>query len=99
MELEYTVWDPTKNITLLVSTPVERGAQAETATRLAERFPDAVAEAMEGYGVAEAANGRPFVELRAISNAIGPRDRSAWRLKEAFQALSTASAALWTACG
>ena len=72
---------------------------AVTAERLARRFPDAVAEAMEGYGVAVAAAGLPFVELRTISNPIGPRDRAAWRLKEAFTALSTASAALWTACG
>lgn len=70
-----------------------------TATALAARYPDAVAEAMEGFGVAVAAAGVPFAELRAVSNPIGPRDRAAWRLKEAFAALSTASAALWTACG
>jgi futalosine hydrolase len=71
---------------------------ASTAQRLARRFPDAVAEAMEGYGVAVAAAGLPFVELRAISNPIGPRDRAAWRLAEAFAALSAAAATLWTAC-
>jgi futalosine hydrolase len=72
---------------------------AATAQRLAERFPQAVAEAMEGFGVAIAAGDLPFAELRAISNPVGPRDRGAWRLKEAFAALSTASRALWTACG
>lgn len=72
---------------------------AATAQRLAERFPEAVAEAMEGYGVAVAAGDLPFVELRTISNPVGPRDRAAWRLKEAFAALSTASGALWIACG
>ncbi|HEY0002177.1 MAG TPA: futalosine hydrolase, partial [Actinoplanes sp.] len=72
---------------------------AETAARLAARCPAAVAEAMEGYGVAVAAGVVPFAELRTISNPIGPRDRAAWRLREAFDALSTASAALWTACG
>jgi futalosine hydrolase len=72
---------------------------AATADRLAARFPAAVAEAMEGFGVAVAAAGLPFAEVRAISNPIGPRDRAAWRLKEAFAALSTASGALWTACG
>jgi futalosine hydrolase len=72
---------------------------AATAEILATRHPQAVAEAMEGYGVAVAAAGLPFAELRAISNPIGPRDRAAWRLKDAFAALSTASAALWTACG
>jgi futalosine hydrolase len=70
-----------------------------TADLLATRFPRAVAEAMEGFGVAVAAAGLPFAELRTISNPIGPRDRAAWRLQEAFAALSTASAALWTACG
>ena len=74
---------------------------AATAGRLAARFPAAVAEAMEGYGVAvaAAAAGVPFAELRTISNPIGPRDRAAWRLGEAFTALSTASQGLWTACG
>lgn len=72
---------------------------AATADRLAARFPAAVAEAMEGFGVATAAGGIPFAELRTISNPIGPRDRAAWRLAEAFAALSTASTALWIACG
>jgi futalosine hydrolase len=72
---------------------------AATAERLAAQFPGAVAEAMEGFGVASAAGDLPFAELRAISNPVGPRDRAAWRLKEAFAALSTASGALWTACG
>ncbi|GIM95301.1 futalosine hydrolase [Paractinoplanes toevensis] len=74
---------------------------ATTADALSERFPRAMAEAMEGFGVATAAAGAnvPFIELRTISNPIGPRDRAAWRLKEAFAALSTASGALWTACG
>jgi futalosine hydrolase len=72
---------------------------AATAERLATRFPAALAEAMEGFGVAAGAGGLPFVEVRAISNPVGPRDRAAWRLEEALAALSTASAALWTACG
>ncbi|WP_436524508.1 futalosine hydrolase [Actinoplanes sp. HUAS TT8] len=69
---------------------------AGTAARLATRFPDAVAEAMEGYGVAIAAAGAgvPFAELRAISNPIGPRDRAAWRLADAFAALRTAAPSL-----
>jgi futalosine hydrolase len=69
---------------------------ATTADRLATRFPAAVAEAMEGYGVAVAAAGAgvPFAELRAISNPIGPRDRAAWRLADAFAALRAAAPAL-----
>lgn len=69
---------------------------AESARALAARYPDAVAEAMEGYGVAVAAAqaGLPFAELRTISNPVGPRDRGAWRITEAFQALTAAAAAL-----
>ncbi|BEL10248.1 hypothetical protein Q0Z83_084390 [Actinoplanes sichuanensis] len=71
---------------------------AATADRLATRFPQAAAEAMEGYGVAAAAAGAgiPFAELRAVSNPIGPRDRAAWRLGDAFAALRTAAPALIT---
>ncbi|MFI6762747.1 futalosine hydrolase [Micromonospora sp. NPDC050417] len=69
---------------------------AESARALAARYPDAVAEAMEGYGVATAAAqaGVPFAELRTISNPVGPRDRGAWRITEAFDALRSAAAAL-----
>ena len=69
---------------------------AETSRALAARFPQAVAEAMEGYGVATAAAGAglPFAEVRTISNPIGPRDRAAWRLAEAFAALRAAAPAL-----
>ncbi|GIM72998.1 hypothetical protein Aau02nite_53770 [Amorphoplanes auranticolor] len=71
---------------------------AQTADILQTRHPRAVAEAMEGYGVACAAQlaGVPFAEIRTISNPIGPRDRAAWRLPEAFSALTEAVAA---ACG
>jgi futalosine hydrolase len=71
---------------------------AATAAALATRFPTAVAEAMEGYGVACAAAGAavPFVELRAISNLIGPRDRAAWRIPEALRALTAAARVLPT---
>jgi futalosine hydrolase len=71
---------------------------AETAAALRNRHPQAVAEAMEGYGVACAAQtaGVPFAEVRTVSNPIGPRDRAAWRLREAFSALTEAAAA---ACG
>jgi futalosine hydrolase len=78
---------------LTVSTVTGTAASTEA---LAERHPDAVAEAMEGYGVAVAAAqaGLPFAELRTVSNPIGPRDRGAWRMKEAFAALTEAAAAL-----
>ncbi|MEV4703667.1 futalosine hydrolase [Actinoplanes sp. NPDC049316] len=74
---------------------------AATATALSERFPGAAAEAMEGYGVACAAHaaGLPFAEVRAISNPVGPRDRAAWRLGDAFAALTTAARACGQPCG
>lgn len=69
---------------------------AQRADWLAGRFPAAVAEAMEGYGVACAAAhaGAPFAELRTISNPVGPRDRAGWRIGPALAALSAAARAL-----
>ncbi|MFD3534450.1 futalosine hydrolase [Streptomyces sp. NPDC058664] len=65
---------------------------AGRAAELAERHPGAAAEAMEGFGVAEAAAayGVPVVEIRAVSNAVGPRDRAAWRIGEALESLGHA---------
>jgi futalosine hydrolase len=66
---------------------------AEGAAALRARHPDAVAEGMEGFGVASAAAlfGVAYGEVRAISNAIGPRDRDAWRIPQALAALRAAS--------
>ncbi|MYV37813.1 futalosine hydrolase [Streptomyces sp. SID1328] len=66
-----------------------------TATRAAalrERHPGALAEGMEGFGVAEAAaaHGVPVLEIRAVSNPVGPRDRAAWRIGDALTALAGA---------
>jgi futalosine hydrolase len=73
---------------------------AATADALAERFPDAVAEGMEGAGVAAAASvhGVAFAELRAISNRVGPRDRESWDVPGALAALGKAVTAIggWT---
>jgi futalosine hydrolase len=68
----------------------------ETALELTTRVPDVMAEAMEGYGVAIAAEdqGIPVLEIRAISNPVGPRDRASWRIKEALDALEAASSVL-----
>ncbi|GAA3453678.1 futalosine hydrolase [Dactylosporangium matsuzakiense] len=76
---------------LTVSTAT--GSAARTAA-LAARVPGAGAEAMEGFGVAAAAEGVAFAELRAISNPVGPRDRAAWRIPDALARLRTAFAAL-----
>jgi futalosine hydrolase len=68
---------------------------AESASALSRRFPDAVAEGMEGAGVAAAAvaHGVPFAEIRAISNLVGPRDRTAWQIPLALESLGRAVAA------
>ncbi len=65
---------------------------AERAADLLAAHPGALAEAMEGFGVAEAAAraGLPVMELRAVSNAVGPRDRDAWRIGDALAALTDA---------
>ncbi|NBE55760.1 futalosine hydrolase [Streptomyces boluensis] len=65
---------------------------ARRAAELSGRHPGAVAEAMEGFGVAEAAaaHGVPVLEVRAVSNPVGPRDRAAWRIGDALAALTGA---------
>jgi futalosine hydrolase len=66
---------------------------ADRAAALAAAHPEAVAEAMEGFGVACAATavGAAFVEVRTISNLVGPRDRAAWLVGPALAALSRAA--------
>lgn len=68
----------------------ERGAQ------LAAVNPGARAEAMEGAGVAAAAAayGVGMVELRAISNLVGRRDRRRWDIPAALEVLGATMAAL-----
>ncbi|MFS8199361.1 futalosine hydrolase [Streptomyces sp. CWNU-52B] len=65
---------------------------AERAAELRRRHPRALAEAMEGFGVAAAAaaHGVPVLEIRAVSNPVGPRDRAAWRIGDALAALTGA---------
>ncbi|WP_405480310.1 futalosine hydrolase [Streptomyces sp. NBC_00009] len=74
---------------LTVSTVTGTSARA---AELLGRHPGAAAEAMEGFGVAEAAaaHGVPVLEIRAVSNAVGPRDRAAWRIGDALAALTEA---------
>ncbi|MCX4823933.1 futalosine hydrolase [Streptomyces sp. NBC_01142] len=71
---------------LTVSTVTGTAARA---AELSARHPRAAAEAMEGFGVAEAAAAHcvPVLEIRAVSNAVGPRDRAAWRIGEALGSL------------
>lgn len=88
-----------------VGRPVKKGSiltvstatgSKERADQLAAREPGAVAEAMEGYGVAIAAKqlGVPMLEVRTISNVVGPRRRDEWRVDEALEGLTIAAAVL-----
>ncbi|MFS0840317.1 futalosine hydrolase [Paenibacillus sp. 1P03SA] len=69
---------------------------AEHALELARRVPGAAAEGMEGFGAASAAlaRGIPCLELRSVSNAVGPRNKAAWRIPEALAMLEKASSVL-----
>ncbi|CAM4320804.1 futalosine hydrolase [Deinococcus marmoris] len=60
----------------------------ETAASLQERFSGALTEGMEGAGIAHAAllAGVPVLEVRGVSNAVGPRDRASWRIPQALAA-------------
>ncbi|MEU6540510.1 futalosine hydrolase [Streptomyces sp. NPDC047000] len=80
---------------LTVTTATGTAARARTLTKA---HPGAGAEAMEGFGVAQAAAAHavPVLEIRTISNEVGPRDRAAWRMGEALTALQEAFASLRT---
>ncbi len=67
------------------------------ASELEHLFPNAIAEAMEGAGVAHAAlkHGIPSLEIRGISNLVGARDRSSWRIGAALEALHVALETGW----
>ncbi|MCM3884933.1 futalosine hydrolase [Frankia sp. R82] len=78
----------------VVSVSTVTGTERRAAA-LTDRL-DPVAEAMEGYAVALAARafGVPAVEIRAVSNPVGRRDRAAWNLPSALASLRMAAAAL-----
>ena len=67
------------------------------AQELEARCPGALVEGMEGAGVAHAAflHGVPALEVRGVSNMVGPRDRGSWRIREALEALGAALEAGW----
>ncbi|HEU0130396.1 MAG TPA: futalosine hydrolase [Mycobacteriales bacterium] len=69
---------------------------AERAAELMGRH-GAVAEAMEGAGVAHVAalHALPVLEVRTISNEVGLRDRTSWDLVTALVSLGTAAGALF----
>lgn len=55
-------------------------------------------ENMEGFGAAYAATlaGRPFLEVRTVSNLVGSREGEDWDLKGALKALQATAAGLFT---
>lgn len=61
----------------------------DQAQKLVRRFPQALAEEMEGFAVALAARleGFDLSIFRAISNLAGDRDIANWQTREAFEAL------------
>jgi len=75
-----------------VSTVTGTRARAD---QLAARH-GAVAEAMEGWGVWEAAraHARDVLEIRAVSNLIGDRDPKTWDFPAAFSSLALVGTAL-----
>lgn len=64
----------------------------ERAAELASAYPAAVGEAMEGFGVATAAQqaGLPFAEIRAVSNVVGDRNVAGWDWSAASKSLTNA---------
>ncbi len=68
----------------------------QRADQLRERHPAALAEAMEGFGVATAAAmaDTPFAEIRTISNPVGPRQRESWDIPAALAELAQVGAAI-----
>lgn len=105
IQVDASLVDRVTKALLVAKLPVNAGPVLTVSTvtgtaargvELAARIPGATAEAMEGYGVGFAAldRGLPVLEIRAISNMVGPRDRSTWRIKEALDVLEAASAVL-----
>jgi futalosine hydrolase len=70
---------------------------SDATSRLEARYPGALVEGMEGAGVAHVAfkHNIPCLEVRGISNMVGPRDRSTWNIPDAMQALSRALEIGW----
>lgn len=72
----------------LLLTTCAASADPDQAAVRRERFPDAVAEDMEGFAVATACAlaGVPLCIVRGISNEVGDRDPEHWRIPAALSA-------------
>lgn len=80
---------------LLLSACAASACEADVRSRL-ERWPDAVAEDMEGFAVAAACRlaGVPLDIVRGISNTAGDRDTSGWQIEAACRAAGDLAATL-----
>ncbi len=60
------------------------------AQKIKERFPSAICENMEGAAVAHAASffNKKIIEIRAISNLVGERDKRKWETERAIENLT-----------
>lgn len=78
--------DPAKSALLL--TTCAASASSAQATLRRERFPEALAEDMEGFSVALACAlaGVPVRIVRGVSNVVGDRDPAHWRIPAALGA-------------
>jgi futalosine hydrolase len=74
----------------LLSVAEAAATAADAATRAA-RYPEALAEEMEGFAVAVAAGlfGVPLRIVRGASNRVGDRNHAAWRMTDALTAVRT----------
>jgi futalosine hydrolase len=74
----------------LLSVAEAAATTADAATR-ARRYPEALAEEMEGYAVAVAASlfGVPLRIVRGASNRAGDRNHAGWRMGDALAAVRT----------
>lgn len=80
---------------LLLTACAASAGQDDVAARM-RTVPDAVAEDMEGFGVALACRlaGVPLDIVRGISNDAGDRTTSSWRITEALRAAADVAAGL-----
>lgn len=72
----------------LLLTTCAAAASPEEARERTERFPEATAEDMEGFGVALAcaSSGVPLTIVRGLSNAVGDREPAHWKIPAALAA-------------
>ncbi|MFT5285420.1 MAG: futalosine hydrolase [Planctomycetota bacterium] len=79
--------EPTSDSPLLLTTCAASISDQEARVRLT-RYPDAIAEDMEGFAVAMscALSSTPLTIIRGFSNVVGDRNSSNWRIPSALYA-------------